>query len=40
MIKSFRAMSAILTKAVTFADEKGMPHEELLTFRLAPDMKP
>ena len=40
MIKSFRAMSGILSKAVKFADEKGMPHKELLEFRLIADMKP
>jgi len=33
-------MSGILSKAVKFADEKGMPHKELLEFRLIADMKP
>jgi len=40
MIKSFHAISAILTKAVVFADEKGLKHEDLLTSRLAADMRP
>lgn len=40
MIKSFEAISAILTKAVAFADERGMKHQELLESRLASDMRP
>lgn len=40
MIKHLNNMSKILDKAVIFADEKGMKHEELLELRLRDDMRP
>ena len=32
-------LSALLDKGAKFADENGLKHEEMLNFRLAPDMK-
>lgn len=39
-LRGFKAMSAFLEKARAWADEQGIPHEELLTARLADDMAP
>lgn len=40
MIKSLRNLSGILTTAVKYAEEKGIPHEKLLSYRLIEDMRP
>jgi len=37
-LRAFAAMSAFLEKGRAYADEKGIPHEELLTARLYEDM--
>jgi len=37
--KYLRTFSALLNKAKQFADEKGMKQEEMLTYRLVPDMQ-
>lgn len=37
-LRAFAAMSAFLEKGRAFADENGLPHEELLTARLYEDM--
>ena len=39
-IKYFNSASKILDKAVAYADEKGIKHDEILTFRLRDDMRP
>ncbi len=39
-LRGFNAMSAFLEKARAWADEQGIPHEELLSARLADDMAP
>ncbi|GAM89527.1 hypothetical protein ANO11243_075660 [Dothideomycetidae sp. 11243] len=39
-IRHLQNLSGILTKAVQFADEKQMPHEKILEFRLIEDMRP
>jgi uncharacterized protein len=39
-LKAFQNLSEILEKGRAFADEKGMPHAELLEARLFPDMAP
>lgn len=39
LIKYLKNLAGILEKGAKFADEKGMKHEELLDFRLAPDMR-
>jgi hypothetical protein len=39
-IRAFRNLSEILEKGRAFADEKGIPHSELLEARLYPDMAP
>lgn len=39
-IRTLGSMSAFLEKGRAFADEKGMPHQELLEARLFPDMAP
>jgi hypothetical protein len=39
-IRTFGNLSAFLEKGRDFADEKGMPHAELLEARLFPDMAP
>ena len=39
-IRGFNNLSAILKKAKAYADEKGIPHEELLGARLVEDMFP
>lgn len=38
-IKYLRNLSALVEKGKKFADEKGMKHEELITFRLVQDMR-
>jgi hypothetical protein len=40
MIKYLNNASKMLDKAATYADEKGMKHEDILTFRLRDDMRP
>ena len=40
MIKYLTNASKILEKTVAYADEKGMKHEDILTFRLRDDMRP
>jgi hypothetical protein len=40
LIKYFNGISKIIDKAVAYADEKGITHEELLTTRLRDDMRP
>jgi hypothetical protein len=40
MIKYLTNASKMLDKAVAYADEKGIPHEDILTFRLRDDMRP
>ena len=40
MIKYLTNASKILDKTVAYADEKGMKHEDILTFRLRDDMRP
>jgi hypothetical protein len=40
MIKYLHNASKMLDKAVAYADEKGIPHEDILTFRLRDDMRP
>lgn len=39
MIKYLKNLSGILAKGEKFCDEKGIPHEEMLSFRLIEDMK-
>ncbi|MBQ1496764.1 MAG: DUF1993 domain-containing protein [Sphingomonas sp.] len=39
-LRGFKAMAAFLEKARAWADEQGIPHEELLAARLAEDMAP
>jgi len=39
-IRALNNLSAILDKAVAFADEKGIPHSDLLEARLYEDMAP
>lgn len=39
-LRGFKAMAAFLDKARAWADEQGIPHEELLAARLAEDMAP
>lgn len=39
IIKYLKNLSGLLEKGVKFADEKGVKHEEMLNFRLAPDMR-
>ena len=39
LIKYLNNFSGLLTKAVIFADDKGMKHEEMLNFTLAPNLK-
>lgn len=39
LVKYLNNLSGIIEKGRQFADEKGMKHEELITFRLAPDMR-
>ena len=39
LIKFLRNLSGVLEKGVQFADDKGMKHEDLLSFTLAPDMR-
>jgi uncharacterized protein len=39
-LRAFRNLSDILEKASAFADEKGIPHSELLEARLFSDMAP
>lgn len=39
-LRGFKAMAAFLDKARAWADERGIPHEELLAARLAEDMAP
>lgn len=39
-IRTLGSMSAFLEKGRAFAEEKGMPHQELLEARLFPDMAP
>lgn len=39
MIKYLNNLSKILDKAVAYADEKGMKHDEILAFRLREDMR-
>jgi uncharacterized protein len=39
-LRAFRNLSDILEKGRAFADEKGIPHSELLEARLYPDMAP
>ena len=38
-IKYLENLSGLLEKGVKFADEKGMKYDEMLNFRLAPDMR-
>lgn len=40
MIKFLHNVSKILDKTVAYAEEKGLKHDEILTFRLREDMKP
>ena len=40
MIKYLNNAYKMLDKAVAYADEKGIPHEDILTFRLRDDMRP
>jgi 3-oxoacyl-ACP reductase-like protein len=40
MIKYLNNASKMLDKAAAYADEKGMKHEDILTFRLRDDMRP
>ncbi len=40
MIKYLTNASKLLDRAVAYADEKGIPHEDILTFRLRDDMRP
>ncbi|KAN0119516.1 hypothetical protein V8E51_001724 [Hyaloscypha variabilis] len=40
MIKYLTNASKMLDKAIAYADEKGIPHEDILTFRLRDDMRP
>ncbi|KAK5063065.1 hypothetical protein LTR84_005141 [Exophiala bonariae] len=40
IIRTLKNLSAILTKSETFANEKGIPHSELLEARISPDMNP
>ncbi|KAJ4419959.1 hypothetical protein N0V82_004674 [Gnomoniopsis sp. IMI 355080] len=39
LIKYLNNLSAILGKGKSFADEKGIKHEEVIGFRLVPDMR-
>ncbi|KAK8100660.1 uncharacterized protein PG998_007940 [Apiospora kogelbergensis] len=39
-IKYLQGFSAMIDKAVTFADEKGTSHDDLLSYRLVPDQRP
>lgn len=39
MAKYLRGLSALLDKGKNFANDKGMKHEEMLTFRLISDMQ-
>lgn len=38
-IKYLNNLSGLLQKGATFADEKALKHEEILTYRLIPDMR-
>ena len=38
-VKYLKGMSALLQKGVAFCDEKGLKHEDMLNYRLVPDMK-
>lgn len=38
-IKYLRNLSAILDKAVLFCDEKGVTHDDMLSFRLVEDQR-
>lgn len=38
-IKYLRNLSAILDKAVQFCDEKGVSHDDMLSFRLVEDQR-
>jgi hypothetical protein len=40
MIKYLHNISKILDKTVAYADEKGLKHDEILSFRLREDMRP
>ena len=40
LVKYLKTLSLLLDKGVKFADTRGMQHEEILSFKLAPDMKP
>lgn len=39
LIKYLKNLSGLLRKGAEFADKNGISHDELLSFRLAPDMK-
>lgn len=39
MIKYLRNLSGILAKGEKFCDEKGIPHDDMLSFRLIEDMR-
>jgi hypothetical protein len=39
LIKYLKGLSGLLQKAEKFANEKGMKHDEMLTFRLISDMR-
>lgn len=40
LVKYLGNLAAIVEKGRLFADEKGIPHETVLTYRLIDDMKP
>ena len=40
VLRSLKSLSNILKKGEAYANEKGIPHSELLEARLAPDMHP
>lgn len=39
MIKYMHNLSSLLNQGVKFCDEKGIPHEELLSARIIDDMR-
>ena len=39
LIKYLKTLSGLLKIGETFADEKGMKHDEMLSFRLVSDMR-
>jgi hypothetical protein len=40
LVKYLKTLSVLLDKGVKFADARGMQYEEILNYKLAPDMKP